>query len=101
MRPQHRSAIQWLIPEKLPEVLRTVHSFDPCIACAIHTLDVEGKGNCAREGAVVRGTDSARRESEGTLLLTRRVPGLGHNTTSNQLRGSPCRGCMCSVSETC
>jgi hydrogenase large subunit len=25
------------------EVLRTVHSFDPCIACAIHTLDVEGR----------------------------------------------------------
>ena len=25
------------------EALRTVHSFDPCIACAIHTLDVEGK----------------------------------------------------------
>lgn len=24
------------------EVLRTVHSFDPCIACAIHTQDVEG-----------------------------------------------------------
>jgi hydrogenase large subunit len=24
------------------EVLRTVHSFDPCIACAIHTLDVDG-----------------------------------------------------------
>jgi len=30
-------------PEKPLEVLRTVHSFDPCIACAIHTLDVEGK----------------------------------------------------------
>jgi len=29
--------------EKPLEVLRTVHSFDPCIACAIHTLDVEGK----------------------------------------------------------
>ena len=29
-------------PEKPLEVLRTVHSFDPCIACAIHTLDVEG-----------------------------------------------------------
>ena len=28
--------------EKPLEVLRTVHSFDPCIACAIHTLDVEG-----------------------------------------------------------
>ncbi len=30
-------------PERPLEVLRTVHSFDPCIACAIHTLDVEGK----------------------------------------------------------
>jgi hydrogenase large subunit len=29
---------------KLPlEVLRTIHSFDPCLACAIHTLDPEGK----------------------------------------------------------
>jgi len=24
------------------EVVRTIHSFDPCIACAIHTLDVDG-----------------------------------------------------------
>ena len=31
------------------EVLRTVHSFDPCLACAIHTLDPEG-----REIATVR-----------------------------------------------
>jgi hydrogenase large subunit len=30
-------------PEKPLEVLRTIHSFDPCLACAIHTLDVEGK----------------------------------------------------------
>ncbi len=30
---------------KLPlEALRTIHSFDPCIACAIHTVDAEGKG---------------------------------------------------------
>ncbi len=28
-------------PEKPLEVLRTVHSFDPCIACAIHMLDTE------------------------------------------------------------
>jgi hydrogenase large subunit len=28
---------------KLPlEALRTIHSFDPCLACAIHTTDVEG-----------------------------------------------------------
>jgi len=26
-------------PEKPLEVLRTVHSFDPCLACAIHLHD--------------------------------------------------------------
>ncbi len=25
------------------EILRTIHSFDPCLACAIHTLDPEGR----------------------------------------------------------
>ena len=29
-------------PERPLEVLRTVHSFDPCLACAIHTQDIEG-----------------------------------------------------------
>ena len=29
--------------EKPLEVLRTIHSFDPCLACAVHTLDPEGK----------------------------------------------------------
>jgi len=29
-------------PERPLEILRTIHSFDPCIACAIHTLDPEG-----------------------------------------------------------
>jgi hydrogenase large subunit len=29
-------------PERPLEVLRTIHSFDPCIACAVHTLDVDG-----------------------------------------------------------
>jgi len=29
---------------KLPlEALRTIHSFDPCLACAIHTVDVDGE----------------------------------------------------------
>jgi hydrogenase large subunit len=31
------------IPDKPLEVLRTVHSFDPCLACAIHMLDKENK----------------------------------------------------------
>jgi Ni,Fe-hydrogenase I large subunit len=30
-------------PEKPVEVLRTVHSFDPCMACAVHVLDAEGQ----------------------------------------------------------
>jgi hydrogenase large subunit len=29
--------------ERPLELLRTVHSFDPCMACACHTLDAEGK----------------------------------------------------------
>lgn len=30
-------------PEWPLEVLRTIHSFDPCMACAIHMVDAEGK----------------------------------------------------------
>ena len=30
-------------PARPLEVLRTIHSFDPCLACAIHTLDPEGR----------------------------------------------------------
>jgi hydrogenase large subunit len=30
-------------PEKPLEVLRTVHSFDPCLACAIHVVDRENR----------------------------------------------------------
>ena len=30
-------------PAKPLEVLRTVHSFDPCMACACHTFDVSGR----------------------------------------------------------
>ncbi|MDE3152483.1 MAG: nickel-dependent hydrogenase large subunit [Gemmatimonadota bacterium] len=29
-------------PEQPLEILRTVHSFDPCIACGVHVLDAEG-----------------------------------------------------------
>ena len=29
-------------PERPIEILRTVHSFDPCMACGAHVLDVEG-----------------------------------------------------------
>ena len=28
-------------PEQPLEILRTVHSFDPCLACAIHMVDTE------------------------------------------------------------
>jgi hydrogenase large subunit len=29
-------------PDQPLEVLRTIHSFDPCIACAVHVTDLEG-----------------------------------------------------------
>jgi hydrogenase large subunit len=30
-------------PEKPLEILRTIHSFDPCLACATHVLDMDGE----------------------------------------------------------
>jgi len=30
-------------PERPLEVVRTIHSFDPCLACAIHTHDAKGR----------------------------------------------------------
>jgi hydrogenase large subunit len=30
-------------PEQPLEILRTIHSFDPCIACAVHLYDPEGR----------------------------------------------------------
>ena len=30
-------------PDRPLEVVRTVHSFDPCLACAIHLVDPEGQ----------------------------------------------------------
>ena len=30
-------------PEKPLEVLRTIHSFDPCLACGVHVLDARGQ----------------------------------------------------------
>ncbi len=30
-------------PEKPLEILRTIHSFDPCMACAAHVLDTDGE----------------------------------------------------------
>jgi hydrogenase large subunit len=30
-------------PEQPVEILRTIHSFDPCIACAVHLYDPDGK----------------------------------------------------------
>jgi hydrogenase large subunit len=30
-------------PEKPLEILRTIHSFDPCIACAVHLYDEKGR----------------------------------------------------------
>jgi hydrogenase large subunit len=32
-----------LDPKQPLEILRTVHSFDPCLACAVHVLDADGE----------------------------------------------------------
>ena len=30
-------------PERPIEILRTVHSFDPCMACGVHVVDATGR----------------------------------------------------------
>ena len=30
-------------PDSPLEILRTIHSFDPCLACAVHLYDEKGK----------------------------------------------------------
>jgi hydrogenase large subunit len=30
-------------PRQPVEILRTIHSFDPCIACAVHVIDKHGE----------------------------------------------------------
>jgi hydrogenase large subunit len=30
-------------PEQPLEILRTIHSFDPCVACAVHLYDTHGR----------------------------------------------------------
>ena len=34
-------------PERPVEILRTIHSFDPCMACGVHILDTEGREQIA------------------------------------------------------
>jgi hydrogenase large subunit len=29
-------------PKQPLEILRTIHSFDPCLACAVHVIDTDG-----------------------------------------------------------
>jgi hydrogenase large subunit len=35
-------------PERPLEILRTVHSFDPCLACAVHVVDARGRSYVRR-----------------------------------------------------
>ena len=35
-------------PKQPLEVLRTIHCFDPCIACAVHLTDEKGEGSRSR-----------------------------------------------------
>jgi hydrogenase large subunit len=36
-------------PDRPLEILRTVHSFDPCLACAVHVVDARGRTRTGRQ----------------------------------------------------
>jgi Ni,Fe-hydrogenase I large subunit len=56
-------------PERPLEVMRTVHSFDPCLACAVHVVDAKGR-KYGRE--VV-----SKPEPEGSTSLPLAPAGMG------------------------
>lgn len=37
-------------PDRPLEILRTVHSFDPCLACAVHVINAVGKRSASQTG---------------------------------------------------
>ena len=37
------TTIHWSDSDQPLEILRTIHSFDPCMACGVHVLDAEGR----------------------------------------------------------
>jgi Ni,Fe-hydrogenase I large subunit len=39
-------------PARPLEILRTIHSFDPCIACAVHVIDAKGREYTVPRGSV-------------------------------------------------
>jgi Ni,Fe-hydrogenase I large subunit len=39
-------------PARPLEILRTIHSFDPCIACAVHVIDAKGREYTIPRGSV-------------------------------------------------
>jgi len=38
-------------PERPVEILRTVHSFDPCLACAVHVVEAQGRRYSVLKGS--------------------------------------------------
>jgi hypothetical protein len=52
-------------PEQPVEILRTIHSFDPCLACAVHQLHSVQKGTVPRDG---RSVENGRASNQGSRL---------------------------------
>ena len=80
-------------PEKPLEVLRTIHSFDPCLACAVHVHDGEvragdhGEGGLERIKKTVYGQDNEDRTKDDGRSLREGRPqdqGCGHRKNDDR-----------------
>jgi hydrogenase large subunit len=47
-------------PDRPLEILRTIHSFDPCIACAVHVIDGQGREHTLPRTSSVAGAGRLR-----------------------------------------
>ena len=74
-------------PERPIEILRTVHSFDPCMACGVHVVDAARRETGAREGCMSTAAARPERSSASTSGKCR----CASRTGSSRCPSSSCR----------
>ena len=81
-------------PEQPLEILRTIHSFDPCMACGVHVLDANGQPGHGGEGAMTARAAPPPARGGAHRSRTSAAPDAATITgcTSGAGRSAPCTG---------
>ena len=61
-------------PEQPIEILRTIHSFDPCMACGVHVLDATGADHRGEGPMSAGGSPAPQSRGSKGISLAHKVP---------------------------